>query len=161
MYFPRSFPRTVSWLLAAALAVQPMAGFSCGCSVGRADSVAQPVKPRCGCCCGGLAGRCCCCASGPRHASDNRPARTCCQHSRSHESAPAGDRVCHCSSRSPSPPTVPAERNHSDDLAASACYAYTVVVDASADHGASWAANRPTEFASASEHCVALCRLRF
>ena len=35
MYFSRGLPKTVSWPWAAALFVQPVAGFSCGCRAGR------------------------------------------------------------------------------------------------------------------------------
>jgi hypothetical protein len=60
-----------------------------------------------------------------------------------------------------SPQPVPAERAQSDDLAASALHACAVTVDALAIHQDGWAVHSPAEFVSASDRCVALCRLRF
>ena len=147
MYSFVGFPRTISWLLAAALAIQPMGGFSCGCQPSRVDAAPQPGKRHCcGCC--RMGQRCCCgCCRGLAHRSPTagEEGRSCCSHNLSRDRAPAEKGICHCSSRSPAPPVVPAERSHADDLVAAASHVYAVVVDAAADRGASWVASLPTE----------------
>jgi hypothetical protein len=40
-------------------------------------------------------------------------------------------------------------------------YTYAVTIDAPAVHQRDWAFGLLTEWASASEQCIALCRLRF
>jgi hypothetical protein len=42
-----------------------------------------------------------------------------------------------------------------------ASYVHAAVIDTAAEQGTSWIASLPTAFSSASEHCIALCRLRF
>ncbi len=159
MYLSMGFPKTISWLLAAAIAIQPVSGFSCGCSGASADSGSQPLRRTC--CCGGSAQRCGCCGGSACHNKVvSRPQRTCCQQSPNRENAPPSASVCRCGSGAPAAPqSVPAQRSHTDDLATSALYACAVTVDVPALHQDGRAGNLPTEFASASELCVALCRL--
>jgi hypothetical protein len=155
MYFSAALPRMLSWLLTAAIAVQPALGFSCGCGGATAGSAAQPTRQR-SCCCTGAAQ--CRCGS----MADGKPRRSCCQRRANPDSVPSGARVCHCASGVPaSPQSIPVGRSHTDDLAASALYACAVTVDVLALHRDGWAINFPTEFASASDRCVSLCRLRF
>ena len=85
---PIGFPKTISWLLAAALVVQPMSGFSCGCSATGADVARRPAKQRC----------CCCCGSVDRGEMSNRPQRTCCQHRPDRDTSAPRACACHCRS---------------------------------------------------------------
>jgi len=151
MYLSMSFPRMFSWLLAAAIAVQPVSGLSCDCRGASSDSGAQPVKQR----------RCCC--GSARHGDlGSRPQRTCCQHRASRDDASSGACVCHGGSSAPAAPqSVPAQRSPTDDLAASVLCAHVVTAEAPTVHQQGWAIRLPTAFASASEHCIALCRLLF
>lgn len=147
MYPAKVFSKLLSWLLAGAIALQPMSGFSCGCGGTKANSGPQR---RCGCC----RGRCCCCCSAPR------PQGTPPQHHAKRDKTPAG--VCKCGSGTPAAPqSVPTQHRHTDDLANSAMSVHVVIADAAKVHQDGWAITFPTEFASASEHCISLCRLRF
>jgi hypothetical protein len=147
--------------LAAAIAVQPVPGFSCGCGPSSADSGTRPASRRC-CCCSGSAQRCCCCGAARHGETGSKPQRTCCRQRADRDQAPAGVSTCNCGSGAPAaPPSVPAERSHPDDLAASALCAYVVTADVPAVRQQGWAIHLPAEFASASEHCIALCRLLF
>ena len=57
------------------------------------------------------------------------------------------------------PQSVPTQRSLTDDLATSVLCAHAVVADVPTVRQTSWTINFSTEFASASEHCIALCRL--
>ena len=70
-------------------------------------------------------------------------------------------RTCKCGSGAPHAAIGPRRASRTNDLAASALYVYAVTVDVPAVHQNSWAINLPAEFASASERCIALCRLLF
>ena len=59
------------------------------------------------------------------------------------------------------PLSTPAQRTPSDDLAAPALHAYAVALDSPTVHEGDGAFSLLTHWASASEHCIALCRLRF
>jgi hypothetical protein len=164
MYSSMGSPRMLSWLLAAAIAVQPVSGFSCGCGGVSGDSGTRPTRQRCCCCCSGSVQPCCCCGSSHHGKMVSKPQRTCCQRraDRDRDNAPSGVSACKCGSGAPAAPqSVPAERSHTDDLATSVLCAHVVTVDVPVGQQAGWAGNLPTEFASASEHCIALCRLRF
>ena len=142
MYLSRGFPKTISWLLAAAIAVQPVSGFSCGCNAARADAAKRPARQRC--CCG------CCCGLAHRGEMSNTPHR---------DHALIGRCTCHCGSGAPATPqSTPAQRTHSDDLAAPVLYAYAVTIDSPTVHQGDWAFSLLTHWASASEHCIALCQ---
>lgn len=159
MYLSTGFPKMISWLLAAAIAVQPVSGFSCGCGGASAESGSRPARQGCSCC--GSAQRCGCCGGSACHSKVvSKPQRTCCQHRADQDNAPSDVSTCKCGSGAPaSPQSVPAERSNTDDLAASTLYACAVTVDVLAVHQNGWGCNLSTEFASASEHCIALCRL--
>ena len=161
MYLSTSFPKMLSWLLAAAIAVQPVSGFSCGCGGASADSGSRPARQGCCCCCSGSGQQCgCCCGSAHHDEMVSKPQRTCCQDRADQDSAPLGVSTCKCGSGAPAAPqSIPAQRSHTDDLATSVLYACAVTVDLPALHQDGRASNLPTEFASASEHCIALCRL--
>lgn len=159
MYSSLSFPKTLSWLLAVAIAAQPVSGFSCGCGGATGDSGTQPTKQKC-CCCG-LAQRCGCCDGSAQHGKVvSKPQQTCCQRRVNRDDASSGALSCKCGSGTPAAPqSVPAQRSHTDDLTTSVLFAHVVTADAPTVHQESWAIHLPTEFASASEHCIALCRL--
>ena len=161
MYSLARFQKTLSCLLAAALAAQPVAGFSCGCNSDTAASGTQPAKPQCSCrCAGSTHGCCCCCGAAHPKPVDSKPTRSCCQHNANRDKAPSPERVCMCGSGAPvAPQSVPTERNRTDDVTASVLYALAVTADVPAIHQEGRGVNLPTEFASASEHCIALCRL--
>jgi hypothetical protein len=116
-----------------------------------------------GCCCCGSAQRSCgCCGAAHDGAMVDKPQQTCCQNRVDRDSAPSSVSTCKCRSGAPAAPqSVPAERSHADDLATSVLCVHVVTVDVPAVHQNGWASNLPTEFASASERCIALCRLRF
>ena len=159
MYLARGFPRLVfSWLVAAAVAVQPVWGFSCGCSEAKAGPGAQPVKRRC-CCCGTQ--QChCCCGLGHHDEMASHSQRSCCQHQADRANALSGVSTCHCASGVPaSPQSVPAPRTQTNDLTASVLCAHFVTTVALTVHQEGWGINLPTKFASASEHCIALGKL--
>jgi hypothetical protein len=159
MYFSMGLPKVFSWLLAAAIAVQPMSGFSCGCGGASADAGAQPAKQG-RCCCGSAQRSCCCYYSVRKDKTVSKPQRTCCQQSPKRENAPLGASVCRCGSGTPiAPQSTPAQRSLTDDLATSAVCACAATVDVPAIHQNGWDCNLSTDFASASERCIALCRL--
>ena len=160
MYLSMGVTKVFSWLLAAAMVVQPMSGFSCGCGGASTDSGSQSARQGCRCCCSGSGQQCsCCCGSAHHDEMVSKPQRTCCQDRADQDNAPLGVSTCECGSGAPAAPqSVPAERSNTDDLAASTLYACAATVDVPAFHR-DGRANFPTEFASASEHCIALCRL--
>ena len=157
MYHPSRIPRLVCWLLATIVAFQPAPGFSCGCNGGGKESGSPAARKRCCCCCSGQ--RCsCCCGLAHRDQPNGKPQRRCCQHRASQrDSSPA---VCRCGSGAPTaPPSVPTQRNPTDDLTAAALYVYAAAADTPTAAYAVGTAHHPAEFASASAHCVALGRL--
>jgi hypothetical protein len=156
MYSSTATRKVCSWLVAAALVVQPVTGFSCGCKGPDAASAAQPASQ--GCCCCGLAQQCCCCNPARQEAESSKSPETCCQHRAASDPAPAA--ACRCWSGVPAgPQSVPGERTQPNDLAASSLWSHVAAADAPAVHRPGWAVILPTAFASASEYCVALCRL--
>ena len=161
MYSLAGYPKTFAWLVAAAIAVQPVTGFSCGCGGACAGTGAQSFSKKCCCCCSAQRS-CRCCGAACHSASFSRPQRTCCQKGADRDRAPANDSTCKCKSGNPAEPqSVPTQRSPADDLTTSSLVAHVATADVLAVHQAGWAINLPTEFASASEHCIALCRLRF
>jgi hypothetical protein len=161
MVFSTALSKLLSCLLATAITVQPTFGGACGCGAAKAGSAAKSAQRR-SCCSGSSDCHCCCCAKKARNNVDGKSPRLCCQGRPAPNSVPSGVRVCHCASGAPaSPQPVPAQRSHSDDFASSALYASAVTLDATALHQDGWAINFPTEFASASDRCISLCRLRF
>jgi hypothetical protein len=157
MYSSAGFTKTLSWLLAAAIAAQPACGFSCGCARTGGGSGSQPAG-RHSCCCCGSSGRCCCCCSANSGRTVSAPRRSCCRQRADRENAAPSVGTCKCGSGTPAQPSVPAGRSRTNDLTTPLFYAYAVTVDVPAVHQSSWAINRSTEFASASERCSALCR---
>jgi hypothetical protein len=151
MYLSIGFPRTITWLLAATMAVQPLPGFSCGCGAVSADAAKRPAKQSC-----------CCSGTADRSATDGKPRRACCAHHANREDRPSRACACHCGSGAPTAPLpVSAQRGLSDDWAAPVLYTYAAAIDAPVVHRRDWAFGLLTEWASASEQCIALCRLRF
>lgn len=161
MYSRMGVPEMLSWLLAAAMVVQPVSGFSCGCGGAGTDSGTRSARHGCCCCCSGAGQRCGCCGGSAQHRKVvSKPQGSCCQHRADRDSAPTGVSTCKCGSGAPAAPqSVPAERSNTDDLAVSMLCACVATVDVSAIRQDGRAGNLPTEFASASEHCIALCRL--
>jgi len=161
MYSSRAFSKMLSWLLATAIAVQPVSGFSCGCGGAKANSGPRLLRRpssyrssvrRCGCCC----------CSAPQGELAGKPQRTPPPHHAKRDKTPAGVCTCKCGPGTPAAPqSVPAQHRHTDDLANSVMCVHVVIADATTGHRDGWAITFPTEFASASEHCISLCRLRF
>jgi hypothetical protein len=160
MYFPTRLPRTMSCLLAAAIALQPVTGFSCGCDQGNGNAnLRSGAQRRCGCC-NGSGQSCGCCGASHASASPKKPQRSCCHK----EVKPAAPQVgvCHCSSRAPAPTQpAPTGRIVLDDQISSPLYGNTVTADLPVIERESWAVNPLTAFVSAAEHCIALCKLLF
>jgi hypothetical protein len=155
------FTKTISWLLAAALVVQPVSGFSCGCSPAGANAATQSVKHRC--CCRSSADRaqgCYCCRSAEGGKMSNAPRETCCSRQPARDNPASSAAACRCGSGVPvAPPATPAERTQSEDLMAPVLCACLATMDAPTVHQRDWAFSRATDWASASEHCIALGRL--
>jgi hypothetical protein len=152
MYSPTGFPKKMYWLLAAAIAIQPVAGFPCTCNAHGTNAAKRPAEQR--------HGFCCCCGSIRDHKTGSKPQRTCCQNSLDRENDPSNACVCKCRSDAPAaPPLVPAQRNHTDDLATPALYVCTGTINSPTLHQQDWDFSLPTAFASAAEHCTMLCRL--
>jgi hypothetical protein len=161
MYLSTGFLKMTSWLLAAALVVQPMAGFSCGCIEARRDGAKQPAKRRCCCCCSHAqhACRCCCCGMVAGGKKSRSPQRACCQRGPNHERPLPGVGICRCGLVPPAAPATPPERTPSNDLAAPVLYACGGTIDSPLLHRHEVDFGVPAAFVSASEHCIALCKL--
>jgi hypothetical protein len=161
MYHSAPLLKTVTWLLAAAIAVQPVTAFSCGCGGGERTSGSRSSGPRHCCCCGNTGQPCSCCGSSHGGAIAENTQRSCCRRDVTRD-VPATAGVCHCSSRAPQPsqPATP-ESAPSHDQVASSFHAYVAAADVPTVHRERWAINPSTAFVSASEHCIALCKLLF
>jgi hypothetical protein len=150
--------RLLRGLLAALIAIQPVAALpSCLCKTPAVHSSAKHgVGHRC--CCG------CCCGSVDRGRQPAAPPkRSCCQHGQGATAPQPKPRVCKCGSSAPvAPPSVPPQRAQAtDDLATSALNASVAAFNVPTEHQEHWAANLPTAFASAADHCISLCKLQF
>jgi hypothetical protein len=143
--------------LAAVIVVQPVSGIPCACIVRGADTAQRSAKQ---CCCGTT--HHCCCGTTRHEQVSTTTQGACCQHKTNRDSAPHSVRACNCGSSAPAAPqSVPAARSQANDLAIPVLCAYVATVDVPTVHQDSWAVNLPAAFASASEHCVALCKLLF
>lgn len=164
MYKHPRLPKSLSCILAVAIAAQPMTGFSCGC-----DSVQNPTGRRSvtkrACCCGGSAhGRCGCCGSAHRSVDTDKLASSCCRQGAERDRTPSSGHICTCGSASgdsATPPSTPSQRTHTDDLVVSSQCGQLAVVDLPTAPQERSGSSHWADFASASAHCIALCRLRF
>jgi hypothetical protein len=164
MYAIKAFPKMLTWLLAVAIAIQPISGFSCGCDAAKVRHDLRAIKrPSAwrvsvqrhdgGC-------RCCC---WPDHSMTvNKPQGTDFQSRPSGAIARKGISTCRCgagnSARSDS---LPGQRGPTTDLATSVPCDHFVTADVPPVSEDGGAANLSPRFASASEYCIALRKLRF
>jgi len=155
MYSAAQFPKTISWLLAIMLVVQPVSGIPCVCN--KQETGAARLPTNCGCCCcsQGLAT---CCAK----LSSQRQPCCHCQHKMAPGSAAPTICTCNCESNAPAvPPSLPTQQSKSVELGMPMICAYILTVKTPQVPQEFWALDLPDAFASASEHCIALCRLQF
>lgn len=144
------FPKALFWLLAAMLTVQPVSGTACDCNKRNTDAGNRPANH--GCCCGEF--RCC--------ATSSRPVRTCCKRNTHTDDLSPNAGACTCESSAPSAPaSIPTRRSQTVEVAMPTVCTHVLAVEAPQIPQESWAADSAVTFASASEHCIALCRLRF
>jgi hypothetical protein len=145
MYSPAGLPKTLSCLLAIAIAVQPAFSVPCLCSVPAAGA----AKP--------AAGHRCCCTGGPVCHCGQAGGMSCCQHKSPAGKAPST--ACTCNANSPAPQFPPAQKSGpADDLAPAPLPVSAVVIELPQEV---WEGDCPSAFASASERCIALGKLRF
>ena len=160
---PRNHPRATmnacSWLLVVALAPHPFSVGGCHCDTQSAEvAKPSPIRPVC-----------CCCSPAQGNATDDTPSATCCASPRTRRQGNCSSDHkqhtscnCACGSRTThAPQSAPGERSHAKQLRSQSIDGHVSTHAAPVVLQAASSIDRPVAFASASEHCIALCRLRF
>jgi hypothetical protein len=96
------------------------------------------------------------------HERTRPQAACCCAHHVKRDSDSAGVHVCKCGCNDPvAPQSMPPQRGQIvDDLATSLWFAQIVTVDLPTARLCGWSSHLAAAFASASEHCISLCKLQ-